>query len=198
LHLIGEASDGMSAVQKADKMRPDLILLDIGMGHLADLVEQSTRSIRPKPLAPQRITQQCQAKNRKRGFVNVPARSCAVRLPSEKPETIDESDVIVCSCPYWQAQDWYSRITYASAMTVTQIEGLCDLDIDGFGKGLQGFGMTALLCSVIPSHVEATRPVVLRVQALVEHELGKAYSAVHPPAIYLETFIDFHFPVCHE
>ena len=31
LQVIGEASDGLQAVQKAEKLQPDLILLDIGM-----------------------------------------------------------------------------------------------------------------------------------------------------------------------
>jgi DNA-binding NarL/FixJ family response regulator len=31
LHVIGEASDGLEAVQKAEELKPDLILLDIGL-----------------------------------------------------------------------------------------------------------------------------------------------------------------------
>ena len=31
LQVIGEASDGLEAVQKAEELRPDLILLDIGL-----------------------------------------------------------------------------------------------------------------------------------------------------------------------
>jgi two-component system nitrate/nitrite response regulator NarL len=31
LEIIGEASDGLEAVQKAEELRPDLILLDIGL-----------------------------------------------------------------------------------------------------------------------------------------------------------------------
>jgi DNA-binding NarL/FixJ family response regulator len=31
LHVIGEASDGLIAVQKAQELKPDLILLDIGL-----------------------------------------------------------------------------------------------------------------------------------------------------------------------
>ena len=31
LQIIGEASDGLEAVQKAEKLKPDLILLDIGL-----------------------------------------------------------------------------------------------------------------------------------------------------------------------
>jgi DNA-binding NarL/FixJ family response regulator len=34
LQLIGEASDGLEAVQKADELKPDLILLDIGLPSL--------------------------------------------------------------------------------------------------------------------------------------------------------------------
>jgi DNA-binding NarL/FixJ family response regulator len=34
LHIIGEASDGLEAVQKAEKLQPDLILLDIGLPKL--------------------------------------------------------------------------------------------------------------------------------------------------------------------
>jgi PleD family two-component response regulator len=31
LHLVGEASDGLEAIVKAEKLKPDLILLDIGL-----------------------------------------------------------------------------------------------------------------------------------------------------------------------
>jgi len=34
LHVIGEASDGLEAVQKAQDLKPDLILLDIGLPKL--------------------------------------------------------------------------------------------------------------------------------------------------------------------
>jgi DNA-binding NarL/FixJ family response regulator len=34
LQLIGEASDGLEAVQKAEELKPDLILLDIGLPSL--------------------------------------------------------------------------------------------------------------------------------------------------------------------
>jgi DNA-binding NarL/FixJ family response regulator len=31
LHVVGEASDGLEAVQKAEELKPDLILMDIGL-----------------------------------------------------------------------------------------------------------------------------------------------------------------------
>ena len=34
LQVVGEASDGLEAVQKAEEMKPDLILLDIGLPSL--------------------------------------------------------------------------------------------------------------------------------------------------------------------
>jgi DNA-binding NarL/FixJ family response regulator len=34
LHVVGEASDGKEAVQKAEELKPDLILLDIGLPNL--------------------------------------------------------------------------------------------------------------------------------------------------------------------
>jgi DNA-binding NarL/FixJ family response regulator len=34
LQVIGEASDGLEAVQKADELKPDLVLLDIGLPSL--------------------------------------------------------------------------------------------------------------------------------------------------------------------
>jgi chemotaxis response regulator CheB len=37
LQLVGEASDGRGAVEKADNLRPDLILLDIGLPSLNGL-----------------------------------------------------------------------------------------------------------------------------------------------------------------
>lgn len=33
-HLIGEASDGLEAIQKAENLKPDLILLDVGLPKL--------------------------------------------------------------------------------------------------------------------------------------------------------------------
>jgi DNA-binding NarL/FixJ family response regulator len=44
LHVIGEASDGRVAVQRADTLRPDLILLDIGLPSLGGL--EAAREIR--------------------------------------------------------------------------------------------------------------------------------------------------------
>ena len=43
-HVIGEASDGRVAVQAADNLRPDLILLDIGLPSLGGL--EAARHIR--------------------------------------------------------------------------------------------------------------------------------------------------------
>jgi DNA-binding NarL/FixJ family response regulator len=37
LQVIGEASDGLEAVQKAEELQPDLILLDIGLANLNGL-----------------------------------------------------------------------------------------------------------------------------------------------------------------
>jgi DNA-binding NarL/FixJ family response regulator len=34
LHVVGQASDGLEAIQKAEELRPDLILLDIGLPNL--------------------------------------------------------------------------------------------------------------------------------------------------------------------
>jgi DNA-binding NarL/FixJ family response regulator len=34
LHIIGEASDGLEAIQKAEELQPDLIVLDIGLPKL--------------------------------------------------------------------------------------------------------------------------------------------------------------------
>ena len=49
LQLVGEASDGRIAVEKADNLRPDLVLLDIGLPSLNGL--QAAREIRTR--APQ-------------------------------------------------------------------------------------------------------------------------------------------------
>jgi len=37
LQVIGEASDGLEAVQKAEELKPDLILLDIGLPTLSGI-----------------------------------------------------------------------------------------------------------------------------------------------------------------
>jgi DNA-binding NarL/FixJ family response regulator len=41
LHVVGEASDGLEAVQKAQELNPDLILLDIGLPNLNGIEAQS-------------------------------------------------------------------------------------------------------------------------------------------------------------
>jgi DNA-binding NarL/FixJ family response regulator len=43
LEIIGQASDGLEAVQKAEELRPDLILLDIGLPKLSGI--QAARKI---------------------------------------------------------------------------------------------------------------------------------------------------------
>jgi DNA-binding NarL/FixJ family response regulator len=44
LHVIGEVSDGMEAVQKAEELQPDLIVLDIGLPTLSGI--EAARRIR--------------------------------------------------------------------------------------------------------------------------------------------------------
>ena len=44
LHIIGEVSDGMEAVQKAEELQPDLIVLDIGLPTLSGI--EAARRIR--------------------------------------------------------------------------------------------------------------------------------------------------------
>ena len=50
MHVIGEASDGLEAVQKAEELRPDLILIDIGLPKL-DGIEAAHRISRLVPSA---------------------------------------------------------------------------------------------------------------------------------------------------
>jgi DNA-binding NarL/FixJ family response regulator len=50
LQVVGEASDGLDAVQRAEELQPDLILLDVGLPHLDGF--QAARRIRTiAPLA---------------------------------------------------------------------------------------------------------------------------------------------------
>lgn len=47
LQMVGEASDGLQAVQKAEELRPDLIVLDIGLPTLngIEAAEQTSRVV---------------------------------------------------------------------------------------------------------------------------------------------------------
>ena len=48
LQIIGEVTDGLEAVQKGEELRPDLVLLDIGLPHL-DGIEAARRLRRLSP-----------------------------------------------------------------------------------------------------------------------------------------------------
>jgi DNA-binding NarL/FixJ family response regulator len=49
LQVVGEASDGLEAIQKALQLRPDLILLDIGLPNLNGIeVARQMRSLVPE------------------------------------------------------------------------------------------------------------------------------------------------------
>jgi DNA-binding NarL/FixJ family response regulator len=49
LQVVGEASDGLEAIQKAAELRPDLILLDIGLPSLKGIeVARQIRSLVPE------------------------------------------------------------------------------------------------------------------------------------------------------
>jgi DNA-binding NarL/FixJ family response regulator len=49
LQVVGEASDGLEAIQKALELRPDLILLDIGLPNLNGIeVARQMRSLVPE------------------------------------------------------------------------------------------------------------------------------------------------------
>jgi DNA-binding NarL/FixJ family response regulator len=49
LQVVGEASDGLEAIQKAVELRPDLILLDIGLPNLNGIeVARQMRSLVPE------------------------------------------------------------------------------------------------------------------------------------------------------
>ena len=49
LQVIGEASDGLEAVQKAEELQPDLILLDVGLPSLSGIeAARRIRKLSPK------------------------------------------------------------------------------------------------------------------------------------------------------
>ena len=49
LHLIGEVSDGLEAVQKSKELKPDLILLDLGLPKLDGMAAaRQIRTVSPK------------------------------------------------------------------------------------------------------------------------------------------------------
>ena len=46
--IICEASDGLEAVQKAEELQPDLILLDIGLARLNGIEARRIRELAPQ------------------------------------------------------------------------------------------------------------------------------------------------------
>ena len=48
-HIVGEAADGFEVVRKAGELKPDLILLDVGLPHLNGIeAARQTRALAPK------------------------------------------------------------------------------------------------------------------------------------------------------
>jgi DNA-binding NarL/FixJ family response regulator len=83
LQIVGEASDGLEAIEKAQELKPDLVLLDIGLPHLNG-IEVALRIRKLFPSSKILFVSQESSADVVRGALSTGARGYVVKMDAGK------------------------------------------------------------------------------------------------------------------